>query len=248
MRLHHRLDRYHSHYFRCLNIFEGTNCNINIDDCDPSPCLNGGVCQDLVNGYNCQCPFLFEGSNCETNLNPCRTNPCFNGGLCDAISETEYTCQCPPTFMGQNCEFEVTTTTTTTTTTETTTATAPTPVTSATITTTKAPVTRSPTRSTSVEALTSSFVPENQRPPIDTVEPIFIQNNCEIICYNDGICNGTECFCRPGTNGTNCENIIGCVIPKSLQIIPVGGIIHYQCSGNSGQFFSYGHGLCHINY
>ena len=58
----------------------------------------------------------------------------------------------------------------------------------------------------------------------------------EIICYNDGLCNGTECFCRPGTNGTNCQDIIGCMIPKTLQIIPVGGIINYQCSGNSGRF------------
>ena len=170
------------------------------------------------------------------NLNPCRTSPCLNSGLCDAISVNEYVCQCAPTYVGDNCEFEVTTTTTTTTTES------PAPITTTTTTTTttsRAPVTRSSTRSTSEQALTTLSIPvADQRPPIESIAPIFIENTCETFCYNDGICNGTECMCRSGTNGTNCENIVGCLIPKSLQIIPVGGIIHYQCSGNSGQFFN----------
>ena len=212
-----------------VNCNSGTNCDVNIDDCASSPCSNGGVCQDLLDGYNCQCPFLFEGVNCEINLNPCQTSPCLNGGACNAISADEYACQCPPTFVGQNCQFEVTTTTRTTTTTTTI---EPAPATTTTTTTT----TRAPaTISIPGQAFTSSFE-EDQRPPADSIEPILIENDCEIICYNDGLCNGTECFCRPGTNGTNCQDIVGCMIPKTLQIIPVGGIINYQCSGNSGWF------------
>ena len=211
----------------------GTNCDVNIDDCASSPCANGGVCQDLLDGYNCQCPFLFEGANCEINLNPCRTSPCLNGGSCNALDTAEYACQCPPTFVGQNCEFEVTTTTRSTTTT-TTTEPAPATITTTT-TTTRALVTNFSTRSTLRPPLTSSFEGD-QRPPADSIEPIFIENDCATICYNEGLCNGTECFCRPGTNGTNCQDIVGCMIPKTLQIIPVGGIINYQCSGDSGPF------------
>lgn len=224
--------RFPPKYFVKYNL--GTNCDVNIDDCASSPCSNGGVCQDLLDGYNCQCPFLFEGANCEINLNPCRTSPCLNGGSCNAISVTEYACQCPPTFEGQNCQVEATTTRTTTTTTTTTSEPAPV-TTTTTTTTTRVPVTRLSTISTSGQALTSSFE-EDLRPLADSIEPIVIENDCEIICYNDGLCNGTECFCRPGTNGTNCQDIIGCMIPKTLQIIPVGGIINYQCSGNSGRF------------
>ena len=36
--------------FRCLCIdgYEGDNCEININDCDPDPCENGGTCQVII--------------------------------------------------------------------------------------------------------------------------------------------------------------------------------------------------------
>ena len=35
--------------------FDGIHCENNINDCASEPCLNGGVCQDLVNKYRCDC-------------------------------------------------------------------------------------------------------------------------------------------------------------------------------------------------
>ena len=35
-----------------------------IDDCDPNPCHNAGVCADLINGYTCDCTDQYMGQNC----------------------------------------------------------------------------------------------------------------------------------------------------------------------------------------
>ena len=38
---------------------------LDVDDCDPNPCLNNGECVDGVNSYVCKCPRGFAGPNCE---------------------------------------------------------------------------------------------------------------------------------------------------------------------------------------
>ncbi|TNF25193.1 MAG: hypothetical protein EP329_23525 [Deltaproteobacteria bacterium] len=40
------------------------------DDCDPDPCLNGGVCVDEVGGYTCTCPPGYGDESCGTILCP----------------------------------------------------------------------------------------------------------------------------------------------------------------------------------
>ena len=41
----------------CVNGWNGTYCQTNIDDCGPiNPCYNGGTCIDRVGYYQCQCP------------------------------------------------------------------------------------------------------------------------------------------------------------------------------------------------
>ena len=37
-----------------------------INECDSSPCLNGGQCFTVSTGYRCFCPDGFTGVNCET--------------------------------------------------------------------------------------------------------------------------------------------------------------------------------------
>ena len=37
------------------------NCEININECDSSPCQNKGVCVDGVNSYTCSCVLPYTG-------------------------------------------------------------------------------------------------------------------------------------------------------------------------------------------
>ncbi|PNI34659.1 CRB1 isoform 2, partial [Pan troglodytes] len=36
-----------------------------IDECASDPCVNGGLCQDLLNKFQCLCDVAFAGERCE---------------------------------------------------------------------------------------------------------------------------------------------------------------------------------------
>ena len=42
--------------------FAGQKCEVNINDCEESPCLNNGTCIDMVNNFSCNCLDGFEGN------------------------------------------------------------------------------------------------------------------------------------------------------------------------------------------
>ena len=51
--------------FEMCNFYLGTNCETNINDCEPNPCQNSAECMDLIDDYNCQCGDDWMGKNCE---------------------------------------------------------------------------------------------------------------------------------------------------------------------------------------
>ena len=46
----------------CPAGFFGLHCETNIDECLPRPCVNGGTCVDLIDGYRCLCGAEFTVS------------------------------------------------------------------------------------------------------------------------------------------------------------------------------------------
>ncbi|MFK7998575.1 MAG: calcium-binding EGF-like domain-containing protein [Polyangiales bacterium] len=79
------------------------NC-VNIDDCAPNPCLNGGSCDDGTEAFTCTCAPGYAGSVCGTNIDDCAPNPCMNGGVCsDGVASFE--CSCPVEFRGPTCSI-----------------------------------------------------------------------------------------------------------------------------------------------
>ena len=58
---------------RCAFVF------LDIDDCHPNPCQNGGTCTDKPNGYYCKCAAGYTGRNCsEGNNLECSTRQHLN--------------------------------------------------------------------------------------------------------------------------------------------------------------------------
>lgn len=96
----------------CNNGYTGKNCEIDIDECESSPCQNNGVCLQRSNislysspnrnslpsifsgefsyenasGYECICIPGIVGVNCETNINECESSPCHHGTCHDEVS------------------------------------------------------------------------------------------------------------------------------------------------------------------
>ena len=81
--------------------FTGTLCELEINECDPEPCTNGGICTDLLNGFTCQCPFPYSGTTCQQL--PCDSFPCLNQGKCTNIfTSPGYQCQCTSGYVGKS--------------------------------------------------------------------------------------------------------------------------------------------------
>ncbi|VDK22366.1 unnamed protein product [Taenia asiatica] len=111
----------------CLNGYTGARCETLVLNCKPNPCLNGGVCDDKGDHFECLCPRVqvitfedkdlsildvvilvggiagFEGKVCEREINDCKGSPCQNGGVCEDLVD-DFRCNCPPGWKGTFCE------------------------------------------------------------------------------------------------------------------------------------------------
>ena len=68
--------------------FSGSLCEdmatIPFDPCSSDPCLHGGSCVNVTDGYHCQCTENFLGDRCEATIRHCiHDNPCKNGAVCE---------------------------------------------------------------------------------------------------------------------------------------------------------------------
>nr|XP_006819778.1 PREDICTED: neurogenic locus notch homolog protein 1-like [Saccoglossus kowalevskii] len=81
------------------------SCIIDINDCDPNPCRNGGTCFDGSHDYNCTCTLAYTGKSCDEEVDECLSNPCMNGGTChDKVGS--YNCTCAAGWTGHSCNRE----------------------------------------------------------------------------------------------------------------------------------------------
>ncbi|PVD19033.1 hypothetical protein C0Q70_21592 [Pomacea canaliculata] len=89
----------------CLPGFTGSHCEVDVNDCASSPCVNG-LCVDEVGGYTCYCRPGFHGQRCELDYDECSTNPCENQAFCQDLRDN-FTCHCHPGFTGRHCAIKV---------------------------------------------------------------------------------------------------------------------------------------------
>ena len=88
----------------CQPGYTDKHCDVNIDDCAPNPCKNGGRCKDGIDTYTCFCADGWEGDHCEININECLSYPCVNGTCAD--TQGSYDCSCARGICGKNCDRE----------------------------------------------------------------------------------------------------------------------------------------------
>nr|XP_039265048.1 fibropellin-1-like [Styela clava] len=93
---------------QCVEGWEGTNCEQDIDECSSNPCQNGGSCENLLNKFKCNCLGGWEGDTCDKKIdvNECESDPCLNGGSC-VDGEDKFTCQCTAGWTGVTCDTDI---------------------------------------------------------------------------------------------------------------------------------------------
>ena len=75
-----------------------------MDECSSSPCENGAICMDRVNGFNCTCVPGYTGTRCETDIDECSSSPCENGSTC-TDRQNSYACDCGTGYNGTRCQI-----------------------------------------------------------------------------------------------------------------------------------------------
>lgn len=89
----------------CIPGITGENCEIDIKECESSPCFSG-TCRDGIGYYECVCDEGYEGEHCDIDIDECEKYiPCAHGTCIDKIAN--YYCECEPAYGGKNCSVEL---------------------------------------------------------------------------------------------------------------------------------------------
>ena len=65
----------------CKSGFNGSLCELDVDECVSSPCING-KCKNEKPGFSCLCDAGYSGILCDADINECLSSPCFVGVEC----------------------------------------------------------------------------------------------------------------------------------------------------------------------
>ena len=90
----------------CSEGFSGTKCQVSLDPCNPSPCLNNGTCLELSSNetsFQCECQHGYYGIYCENEVDICANQKCSGNGYCTR-NGSEPVCVCYSGYTGPNCE------------------------------------------------------------------------------------------------------------------------------------------------
>lgn len=83
--------------------YRGRLCEVDVDECDPNPCVNGASCLDGLGSYTCRCLPGFNGTRCETGTIGRMTH--HHGNSRGGNKDNCYACVCTVEFF--MIEFEL---------------------------------------------------------------------------------------------------------------------------------------------
>ena len=85
-------------------MYEGGNCDVDIDECLSIPCQNNGACsEDGINAYACDCQYGWAGTNCDQQIDACyeEENDCSKYAYCTHTGPGLHSCTCQPGYDEQ---------------------------------------------------------------------------------------------------------------------------------------------------
>ena len=100
------------------HVTEGGACDVDINECDSDPCLNGAACADsnagpavAIDEYVCSCAPGWEGENCNIDIDECASDPCRNNAPCTESTSDQtldpggYSCACLDGYSNGWCDY-----------------------------------------------------------------------------------------------------------------------------------------------